>query len=167
MQNHYLQYGLGLGNGQLLFPVLSMRRWNKDPIVHDHPLAHDKIERYTPRYFEDANYIDVDDVKQITTFEALYLPIGEVLLVRSANVPEMGDHFAVISGPIENKQHGVRPQTISIATSPNGIQMLDIFEPLNGVIILRLSPSMRDKFHAFHGAKIEGKEIHCLISKTA
>ncbi len=173
MHNHYLQFGNELGNGALLFPTLSFRsHLNTEPkVAHDHPLNRDPESfmntKFKPKYFEDENYMTVDDVKQLTTFESNYLHIGEVIMVRSANVPEMGDHFAVISGPLENKEHGVRPQTISICTSPNGIQMLDLFEPLNGVIILQLSPDMRDKFHAFHGAKVVGREIQCLISKTA
>lgn len=157
MHTHYLEY-LG-GNGALLFPTLHWRRESTK-----HPLLQKSAR---PKYFEDEHYLFTDDVEQITTMQALYLPVGEVLMVRSANVPMMGDHFAVISGPIENKEHGVRPQTISIATSPNGIQMLDLFEPLNGATLLRLKPAARDAFHAYHQAKVERGAIHCLISKQA
>lgn len=164
MQNDYLQYG-ALSMGYPFFDLgwlFNKRR--EEPL---HPLANDKVEKWKPSYFEDENYMTVDDVEQITTFQALYLQVGEVLMVRSANVPVMGDHFAIISGPIENKEHGVRPQTISIATSPNGYQMLDLFEPLNGVILLKLKPHMRDLFHAYHGAAVDNGVINCLISKTA
>jgi len=164
MENNYLQYGaFTMG-----FPFFDLSwLFNNQRENSLHPLAQTKSVNYKPQYFEDKFYMDVDDVKQLTTFEANYLPIGEVIMVRSANVTEMGDHFAVISGPIENKEHGVRPQTISIAMSPNGINMLDLFEPKNGVIILKLSSKMRDAFHNFHDARVVGKEIHCLISKTA
>jgi len=117
-------------------------------------------------YFEQVHYMYTDDVKQITAFEGMYLPIGEVLMVRSTSVPEMGDHFIVISGPLEVKPHGNRPATISIATSPYGVQMLDLFEPRNGLTLLQLSSKMRDKFHAFHNAKVENGKIVCLISKS-
>lgn len=148
--------------GLLMFPThsISLKLREHEPVKQE-------VKEYKPRYFEDIHYMDVNDVKQITTFEALYLQIGEVMIVRSENVPQMEDHFAVISGPIENKEHGIRPQTISIATSPHGIQMLDLFEPKNGVTLLKLSPRMRDAFHAYHNAKVENGNIHCLISKTA
>jgi len=154
-----------IGDNLSIFPLVSklLKTGNQEG---RHPLAQKKQEPSKPKYFEDFFYMDVDDVKQLTTFEALYLPIGEVLMVRSANVPMMGDHFAVVSGPIENKEHGVRPQTISIATSPNGYSMLDLFHSKNGAVLLQLKPHARDRFHEFHNAKVVGREIHCLISKT-
>lgn len=142
----------------MLFPILSMTLSREKE--HMHPLS----QRGDPprvRYFEDECPLDVDSVEQISTLQANYLPVGEVLMVRSENVPQFGDHFAVITGPLENKEHGVRPQTASISISPRGINLLDLFEPRTGVIILKLKPAMRDKFHEFHRVQVKGKEFHC------
>jgi hypothetical protein len=166
MHTHYLHFGKLGGLGSMHFPVSIMRQFT-DKKTDLHPLAHDKVISFKTQYFEDVNYMTVEDVKQLTTFEANYLRIGEVLMVRSENVTTMGDHFVIISGPITNKEHGVRPETMAIAASPNGYSLLDLFEPMNGTILLHLSPRLRDAFHAFNEMKVEGRKVEYLTSKTA
>lgn len=79
------------------------------------------------------------------------MPVGSVVLVRSEAVPFLGDHFFVVTGPLVKKPHGLRPQGISIAATPNDSVVLDQYKPSNGAIILRLvNPSDVTVFFATH-----------------
>jgi hypothetical protein len=91
-----------------------------------------------------------DEVEQISTENAMYLQKGDVVLVRSANVPNYGDHFIVVTGKPIQKQWGMRPQTIEFFTE-TAKEVLDNFLPYNGVVALKLKPSIKEAFHKLHG----------------
>lgn len=115
--------------------------------------------KFVVEHFEDEYPINADDVTQISSKQGMYLPNGEVVMVRSTNVPEYGDHFIVITGKPVVKSHGLRPQDVAIMTSPNGISLLDLFEPRMGLTLLKLNTNMKKLFHEFHGIKMVNGEV--------
>lgn len=80
-----------------------------------------------------------NNVTQIDTKQAMYLQKGDTLLVRSKTVPELGDHFITVTGPVVQKPHGLRPQTITIPIPGNHHPLLDKYNYTNGVIALKLN----------------------------
>lgn len=106
--------------------------------------------------FDDVIQIDESDVKRVTTKEALYLPEGEVLMVRSLNVPELGDHYAVIVGPPKVKPHGIKPQVAVIPMSKEHKSMLDKEREQMGVTAFKLLGTAKKLFHKFYGITVDG-----------
>jgi hypothetical protein len=89
-----------------------------------------------------------EDVKQITALQAMYCKPGEVLLVRSENVRDLGDHFIKITGAPVVKEHGLRPQTETIlATNKECSELLDEFVAWNGSTLLKLCPESVEIFY--------------------
>jgi hypothetical protein len=103
---------------------------------------------FKAEYFDER--LTPEDVKQIDSKQGMYLPVGEVLLVRSTNVPEYGDHYIVITGAPVLKEHGLRPQDTAIA-APEAGDLLNAFPMKTGVTLLQLKPQARDLFLNFHG----------------
>jgi hypothetical protein len=117
-------------------------------------------------HFHEVFYMDKNDVTQITGDEGRLLRPGDVAMVRSANVPEYGDHYIVITGPPVLKEHGLRPQDIAIAATPKedfpGNMMgwlLDNHEPQMGVVLLKLQTKARSDFLEFHGIQVDGSTV--------
>lgn len=109
-------------------------------------------------HFEDIHPLNSEDVIQISISELVMLQPGYVALVRSATVPDLGDHFIVITGGLIMKTHGLRPQTLTIS-APNTSQLLDQFQPKEGVIVLVLGYRLKRLFHDFHGISVIGNEV--------
>jgi len=83
--------------------------------------------------------INETDVRQITKEEALELPKGSLILVRSNYKYETyDDHPALILGGTIKKERGIRPNLLTFP--PRLVQdirgLLNIFDPIDGVIIL-------------------------------
>lgn len=114
---------------------------------------------YKVKHFSDENTLTVDDVTRITSQDGMYLQPGEVVLVRSTNVPEYADHFIVILGPPVKKEHGLRVQDWSIMASSQDTQLLDSVPMKMGLTLLKLTPEARDKFLAFHGITVQNKVV--------
>lgn len=110
------------------------------------------------RHFDDVFEYGNADLRRITAKEGMYLRKGEVALVRSANVPEYGDHYIVITGAPEMKEHGLRPKDIAI-DAPNAAKVLDRYEMEMGLTLLHLTEEARDAFHQFHGITMQGGEV--------
>lgn len=111
---------------------------------------------YAVEYFEDVHHLTMNDLYPITSNEALGLPIGSVVLVRSSNVPEYGDHYIIITGRPIMKLHGLRPQD-HVIQAPHTARLLDLFdEPgeFNKLTLLKLSVQAAKKFHAFHDTEV-------------
>lgn len=108
--------------------------------------------------FEDTHTLREEDLIRITAQQAIYLQKGEVVLVRSENVPEYGDHFIVITGPAVLKPHGLRPQDRAI-WAPNTKTFLNQFEPKLGLIAFQLKKELRDEFLTFHAITAERKSL--------
>ena len=112
------------------------------------------VEHYT-KYLS----LDNTEVERISSKDGMYLKPGEVLLVRSTNVPEYGDHFIVVTGPPIMKEHGLRIQDISIEASANDSKFLDTLEMETGLILLKLIPATRDAFLEHHGITVENNQV--------
>lgn len=111
------------------------------------------------QYFNDHYGMVSTDVTRITSQQGLYSRIGDVILVRSSNVPEYGDHYIVIVGPNTMKPHGLRPDDKAIL-APDGTRLLDNYEMQGGLILLRLNEDARAAFLKFHGIELmEGKVL--------
>ncbi len=98
------------------------------------------------------------EVDQITSDAGIRMQPGDVALVRSANVPDYGDHYIVITGPVIMKDHGLRPQDVAIA-APEQKALLDQFTPQRGLTLLKLSPVTAKRFLDFHGIVKVGAAI--------
>lgn len=109
--------------------------------------------------FSDMNDIEDKDITRITSQQGMYLKPGDVLLVRSTNVPEYGDHFVVVTGPPVMKEHGLRIQDISIPAGKKDTALLDRFPLQTGLTLLKLMPDMRDEFLHFHGIEVVNNEV--------
>lgn len=116
---------------------------------------------FTSEFFEDVHHLSFKDVTPITGLDAMYLPKGEVVLVRSDNVPELGDHYIVITGHPIVKPHGLRPQEIAIQ-APHANVLLDFYGDVDvyqGLTLLRLLPDAKKRFHEFHGIEMQNGEV--------
>ena len=87
------------------------------------------------------------------------LKVGDVALVRSENVNDLGDHYIIITGGLVQKDHGIRAEEVSIH-APETKDFLDTIYPINGLTLLKLEPVMACLFLDFHDIKhINGKII--------
>lgn len=91
-----------------------------------------------------------EDVVQIKLNSFIGLQNGQVCLVRSNNVKELGDHYVVIIGSPVLKTHGLRPQTLTI-TGAGGTELLDQYEPEDGVTVLLLNTPAAERFRYLYG----------------
>ena len=114
---------------------------------------------FTAQYFED-HYDFMDGIEKITPLQGMYSAIGEVILVRSNNVSEYGDHYIVITGKPEMKPHGLRPRDIAIQ-APHAAPILDAYDKdgKQPVTLLRLSKEAKEEFYKFHGIEIIDNKI--------
>lgn len=110
-------------------------------------------------YFEDYHSDFHYHAVQLTPNQGIQeLRIGDVALVRSQNVPDYGDHFIIITGKPILKEHGLRPQEVAVH-APNAARVLDAYEPIMGVTLLKLAPIAQNAFYRFHGIGIVGDKV--------
>lgn len=112
---------------------------------------------FAVEYFEDQ-YDVRSNVTRITARDGMFSQIGDVILVRSTNVPEYGDHWIVITGPVQAKAHGNRPQDEAIF-APHSSWILDDYQMKQGLILLKLNDQAKKAFHEFHGIRVEGSKV--------
>lgn len=86
------------------------------------------------------------------------LRIGDVALVRSQNVPEYGDHFIVITGRPILKPNGLRPMDDAIY-APHYKGLLDAYDPIMGLTLLKLNDTAKKAFHIFHSISVVGNNV--------
>lgn len=92
----------------------------------------------------------------ISTGATLKLPPGEVILVRSKNTKDLGDHFYVIDAPPHEKPVGMRPVGHAIQASSDFSRLLDtVWQHDSSVEIFRLMPEVRDWFLEWHGIQVQ------------
>lgn len=106
---------------------------------------------FNVEYFDQA-YDIRGKVRQITSREAHSSKPGDVLLIRSTNVPFYKDHFVVITGGLIEKPHGIRPQDHAVPASDKSI--LNEYEAQMGLTILKLNDEACKAFMNFHKIKI-------------
>lgn len=115
---------------------------------------------YRVEYFEKYYALQETDFTQLKAQEGLeQLRIGDVALVRSQNVPEYGDHFIVITGKPILKEHGLRPQDFAIH-APYASYVLDKYDPIMGLRLLKLNDKAKAAFHEFHGITVENNTVN-------
>lgn len=113
-------------------------------------------------------YISESDVKQITKEEALHLPKGSLLIVRSNYKYEIyDDHPALILGGTIKKERGLRPNllTFSHKTIVNIRALLNQYDPIDGITLLLIKKEIADKFmqrHEIHLSEGELMEVELL-----
>ena len=118
----------------------------------------------------DVQYIDSiyptreGDVTRINAQQALHSKIGDVILVRSTNVPFYGDHYIIITGRPVMKRHGMRPQDIAIPVGADGVthKLLDENPPLMGVSLLKLSDEAAERFLSYHYMMLRSNKIESI-----
>lgn len=107
----------------------------------------------------DSQLFSYEDFTQLTAQQGIeQLRIGDVALVRSQNVPDYGDHFIVITGRPILKEHGLRPQEITIH-APYAGHILDKYNPIMGLTLLKLSHELTKQFHEFHDITVAWNEV--------
>lgn len=100
------------------------------------------------------------NVVQLRPDQFMTLENGQVALVRSETVKDLGDHFVVITGPPVLKTHGMRPETLTISShSESDSQLLDVYDPIGGVIILLLQTKEATQFRYDHGIGLVHGEV--------
>lgn len=100
------------------------------------------------------------DAKLIRVREATRLQPGSVMLVRSRNVPEYGDHFVVITGRnFTERPYGMRQDHVAIHAPHMKLYLDGHHQDDEDVILLELSYSVAQKFHQFHGITIKGDRV--------
>lgn len=91
-----------------------------------------------------------------TATEAQSLPIGEVALVKSISVTELGAHFIVITGPRVMKEHGLRPQTFTIPAKDDEI-LKTVNRPL---VLFHLNKQAKEEFYNFYGLELSNNSVN-------
>lgn len=148
-----------------------MAKWKRENVIHNFVSVGESVSlhflpehtrdgrdnTFQVEYFEDSFTFGSKSFERISAQEGMYSRIGDVILVRSSNVPELKDHYIVITGHPVMKEHGMRPQDVAI-DAPHASYILDECED-NGLILLKLKPEVKALFLAFHGITIEGGEV--------
>lgn len=101
---------------------------------------------------------DSHDLEQIGIPQSLRMIPGNVCLVRSSNVPDLGDHYIIVTGKPVMKPWGLRPQEHVIG-APNMTELLDKYKPVGGLTLLRLHPFAQKEFLKHHGIKLVKGEV--------
>lgn len=112
---------------------------------------------FAVQYFDDYFPMIKKDVTRVTSIQALYSQIGEVILVRSSAVPEYGDHYIVITGRPVVKEHGVRPQDVAIQAPKN--KLLNEYTMNIGLTLLKLNKPATEAFLQYHGIVIDNGKV--------
>jgi hypothetical protein len=112
------------------------------------------------QYFDDTYDLDEGNTHRLTIAQAMELPVGSVLLVRSANVPAYRDHFVVITGGLVVKSHGIRQKDTVIMAKNGHHSLLDGHTDFDShresdTVILQLCPDMAKTFLDFHSITIQ------------
>lgn len=111
-------------------------------------------------YFDrEHQFAPKSSFKQLTAQQGIeQLRVGDVALVRSQNVPDYGDHWIIITGAPVLKEHGLRPQDVAIH-APYAARILNQYEPVMGLTLLKLSDHLAEQFRLFHDIKIIDNKV--------
>lgn len=113
--------------------------------------------RFDVQTWESSYFLTPSDVTRISAQEGMYLQKGEVVLVRSSNVPEYGDHYIVVTGHPVPKEHGLRVQDVAL-TAMGQHWLLDQYEGQE-LVLLKLSERAKRSFMEFHGIELKNNEV--------
>ena len=110
--------------------------------------------RFTPVMGEVREFeLKDSEVSRVNPETVMKSEVGDVYLVRSNNVPDLGDHYIVITGGLIEKPHGKRPDDIVFSIAEGETTPLDSYagEPL---VLLKLNDK---RVHAFYD--------HCSVNQ--
>lgn len=126
------------------------------PVTSLHYMGEHPLDGAAGNLFEVEQYPIVGtDVERIDSDEALHDKPGSVILVRSENVPDFGDHFIIITGPNYIEDNGLRPRQVTIQTTDWGAkEQLSLHKPHRGLVLLKLDDWATRQFHEFHGISV-------------
>ena len=79
--------------------------------------------------------IQLSDFTKISTVDAMYLQKDDIVVVRSKNVPQYGDHLIMVTGPIVKKEHGMRPKSDVYKTGQWITELLDSVSTKDDLIV--------------------------------
>lgn len=152
-------------------PIGTHKMYKRESYVHNFEAVEPSVSvHYVPEHTRDGRdnqfkvehfELDYNNTDQINTEQGLYSAIGDVILVRSENVPQYKDHYIVITGRPVMKEHGMRPQDRVVMASERDTEQLNSgnWKPKNGVILLKLNKEEKRKFHEFHGIKMSCNKV--------
>jgi len=112
---------------------------------------------FVVEHFDDVYTLTEGDVVPVTGQQAYYSRIGDVLLVRSKNVPDLGVHYIVITGAPVLKPWGLRPQDVAIV-APNN-RLIENWQEDEQLVLLKLNQLAATAFREFHGIKVQDKKV--------
>lgn len=107
-------------------------------------------------HFDDYHEVTSQDYQRIDHSQALRSNVGDVILVSSADYPELGFHYIVVSGDPVVKSNGLRPQDIIIPAPNNKILHDYCQQPL---VLLKLNEKAADIFRQFHNITVENNQL--------
>jgi hypothetical protein len=152
-------------------PIGTHKMYKRESYVHNFEAIEPSVSvHYVPEHTRDGRdnqfkvehfELDYNNVAQINTEQGLYSAVGDVILVRSENVPQYKYHYIVITGRPVMKEHGMRPQDRVVMASERDTEQLDsgYWKKMNGVILLKLNKEEKRKFHEFHGIKMSCNKV--------
>lgn len=171
----YLQQKLYDKPGDLITGYFkSTSGMQRDSMIHSlKSIGNSASLHYVPEHSRDGNgntfeleqfdnFYDpqVDDFKQVSSSEVTKNAIiGDVIMVRSDNVPYLGTRYIVITGPAIIKEYGLRREDIVIPAVKNNI--LDrLFHENRQLVLLKLTDTAKKAFHDFHGITVENNVVN-------
>lgn len=114
------------------------------------------VEQWSAQY-----QLGTHNVTRITAQQGMSLQPADVVLVRSTNVPEYGDHYIVVTGPAVMKEHGLRVQDHVIMADPDhDTELLNEYDHIMGLTLLKLKPEVAASFLLFHGITLNGRTVN-------
>jgi len=97
--------------------------------------------------------LKVEMTDRIDLEEFNRLKPGTVVLVRSKGTLQIGDHFALIVGPLVQKTVGLRPRVLVFKATSFQKWILDLYEP-ESPILLKLSDQASASFREWHNIEL-------------
>lgn len=151
------------GAGELVstfVPKGTHKVWKRESFIHSFEAVDDAVSvHFVPEHTRDGRdntfvvqhfNLKEGEYTQITAKEAMYSQKGDVILVRSTNVPEYKDHYIIITGEPIMKPHGFRPQDVVVQASPLDTGLLNSKNMWNGTTLLKLNKKATQRFNDFH-----------------
>lgn len=148
----------------LISPMKSARNV-RDSYVHNFVALEESLSiHYVAEHTRDGrdNRFSVEhfipneaNLNPVNTIEAMYSKMGDVILVRSSNVPELGDHYIIVVGHLVMKRYGMRPQEVIIPAGKEATEILDKHKATHSAVLLKLNEEEKEKFFDFHNIVLE------------
>lgn len=116
---------------------------------------------YTLEQFGKVYPLKQKEVSRYFGKELLTLDIGDVVLVRSADLAEYDDHFIVITekSKMIPSYNSIRPEGRAILASQQDSNLLDNYVLRKGITILKLNNENANIFLSFHNIEVKEDKV--------